>query len=498
MMIDAVATYARRTPQALACVDLETGQRWSYRELDEAVNRAANWLVARLGSASTRRVATIARNSAAMLVLNLACTRAGAVFVPCNWRLSNTEILAILDDAAPALVFCDEASQSAHCIAGSQLLSELFALSSAGAVKPPVGARRASAEMSILLYTSGTSGRQKGVMISEENVVWSQLAFNTGNGVCATSVFLCDMPLFHTAGLLVNSRSPLLAGGTVLISGGFDADKTIDRLSDPDLGVTHYFSVPQMAGMLWNHPRFDAEKLRRLEVYATGGASNPTAQIERFVNAGIKMLDGYGMTEAGSISGMPMDDVAKVIRKAGSVGVAYLSVETRVVDEHGVDVPPGTAGELWVRGPGVTVGYWNRPDETLSMFSDGWLMTGDMARIDEEGFIYIVDRKKDMFISGGENIYSTELEAVIAEMTGVAAVAIVGVPDEKWGEVGVAFVVAVPGKTLCESDIEAHCRSRMAAYKVPRKIYFRSSLPSTATGKVKKLLLKEELSSMQH
>lgn len=501
MLTDSVATFASCTPAALACVDLETDRRWCYREFDQVINQAANWLVKEFGSASAERIATIAHNTADMLILNLACIRAGCIFVPCNWRLSPAEIAVILDDAQPAIIFTGAEFSSTEFSSPARstktfLLPDLLFASAGCSTQAPAGCRALS-ETSTLLYTSGTSGHPKGVMLSELNTLASQFAFGSGNGVSAKSVFLCDMPLFHTAGLLANTRAALMFGATVLISSGFDPDKTLARLADTALGITHYFSVPQMASRLWNHPQFDAEKLRRLQVYATGGAPNSKAQIERFINAGIPMLDGFGMTETGSVSGMPLGDPDVVISKAGSCGLLFVSLQARLVSASGDEVSPGEAGELCLRGPGVASGYWRQPEKTAEAFCEGWFKTGDIARFDDDGFLFIVDRKKDMIISGGENIYPVEVEQVIADMADVADVAVIGVADEQWGEQSVAFIVAEVGRVITGESVQTYCRSRLASYKVPKKIVLTDALPYSSTGKLQKQKLRDELAVNQ-
>ena len=282
---------------------------------------------------------------------------------------------------------------------------------------------------------------------------------------------------------------PILFGAAVWISAGFDPARTIARIADPGLGITHYFSVPQMAATLWQHPDFAPEKFSRLTLYATGGAPNPGAQVERFARAGIRFSDGFGMSETGSNFGMPVDDVDRLIAKAGSCGLPFLAIRARIVDEDGRDVPVGEPGELWLSGPSITPGYWNRPDLTAQAFEDGWFKTGDIARQDADGFFFVVDRKKDLFISGGENVYPAEVEAVLAELPDVAEAAVIGVADERWGEVGRAFIVLRPDSGLTAEAIAAHCRERLAGFKVPAKIEITNAIPRTASGKVQKHLL---------
>ena len=488
IIIDSIRTYAVSTPDRLAVGCCETGRRWTWAQLDRAIDRAAAWLVDQLGAGSGKRVATLTRNHPNMLVLQHACTRAGAIFVPYNWRLATAEIAALMADAEPSLIFHDAEFTVPDYPAPRYLLADLEALGTEG-TRAPASARRGWEEPTTLLYTSGTSGRPKGVMISEANAFWGPTNFIHGSLVGHDSVFLCDMPLFHTAGLFAAARVPILCGGTVWISAGFDAAKTIARMADRELGVTHYFSVPQMATVIWQHPDFTPEKLHGLKLYVTGGAPNPKAQVERFAKAGIRFSDGFGMSETGSNFAMPVLDEARLLAKAGSCGLPLIGVQTRIVDDEGQDVAQGETGELWVRGPSVTQGYWNQPELTAKAFHDGWFKTGDAAMMDADGFFYLVDRKKDMYISGGENVYPAEVEAALAELPEVAEAAVIGVPSERWGEVGRAFIIVKAGETLTAEQILAHCTARLAKFKVPASVVLTDSIPRTASGKVQKHLL---------
>ena len=488
--VDPVATHAASRPGADALVDLESGRQWTYEELNRAVDRLAAWLVGEFGERSSVRVATLARNCAEMLILHLAGARAGTIFVPLNWRLAAAETEALVADAEPAVLFM-EAEFAAPSRANRILpIADVLSLGVRGN-RAPRSARRPFDAVTTLLYTSGTSGRPKGVMLSEANAFWGCTNFICGNDVTMRSVFLCDMPLFHTAGLYAASRVPIQAGGCVLVSKGFDAKKTLQRLCDPALGVTHYFSVPQMAARLWSEPGFDPDRLRKLVGWAIGGAPNPKAQVERFVRAGIKITEGFGTSETGSNFGMPTHDIELLCRKAGSCGLPFMTVEPKIVDAAGDEVHSGEVGELWLRGPCIASGYWNQPETTARAFRDGWYVTGDAARKDEDGFYYIVDRKKDMYISGGENVYPAEVEAAIAELTDVAECAVVGVPDERWGEVGRLYVVPMAGRAITADALIDHCAGRLAKYKVPKSVVITDSLPRTASGKVQKHVLKK-------
>jgi fatty-acyl-CoA synthase len=486
---DPVASYALSNPAGQAVVDLESERRWNYAELNASVDRLAAWLVSEFGPNSEVRVATLTRNCAEMLILQIAGTRAGTIFVPFNWRLAPAELAALAADASPEIVFHDPEFAPPSKVKRALPVADMLALGSAGA-QPPERARRPFNAVATLLYTSGTSGRPKGVMLSEENSFWGCANFIYGNDVTMHSVFLCDMPLFHTAGLYAASRVPIQAGGCVLISKGFDPRKTLQRLSDPALEVTHYFSVPQMAATIWNQPDFKPEMLQGLVGWAIGGAPNPKAQTLRFVNAGIKITEGFGMSETGSNFGMPTHDIGILCSKAGSCGLPFMTIETRIVDDDGNSVPAGQVGELWLRGPCVASGYWNQPGTTAKAFRDGWFITGDAAMMDEDGFYYIVDRKKDMYISGGENVYPAEVEAAIAELAHVSECAVVGVPDERWGEVGRVYVIPITGRSITPEEVIAHCAQRLARFKVPRTAVITDGLPRTASGKVQKHLLK--------
>lgn len=490
IVLDALASYARAAPGRLALVDLASGRRWTYRQADLAIDRLAAWIVAEHGPASGERLATLSRNNAEMVILQLACARAGAVFMPLNWRLALAELEALVADARPVRLFCQQGfTPPANAPAVSDI-AELTLLGREGA-HPPFEARGAFAALSTLLYTSGTSGHPKGVMLSEQNIFWGCTNLIHGNAVNPASTFLCDMPLFHTAGLMAATRTPLLAGGTVLISEGFDPELTLARMTDPELAVTHYFSVPQMAATLWNRPEFDPGKLRGIVAWAIGGAPNPKAQSERYIGAGVRISEGFGMSETGSNFAIPPFDLAEMMRKAGSCGLPLLTVRAKVIDDDGNELGPGEQGELLIAGPSVASGYWEQPELTANAFAGGWFHTGDAAMRDEEGYYFIVDRKKDMYISGGENVYPAEVEAALAELAEVGECAVVGVPDERWGEVGRAYIIPVAGRTLTPEQAIAHCDTRLARFKVPKSAVITDAIPRTASGKVQKHLLRE-------
>jgi fatty-acyl-CoA synthase len=487
---DPVALHAATQPERLACVDLASGRRWTYSRLDEAIQRTVAVLERGYGIEPGQRIAAVARNSADLLILQQAAMRLGAVFVPLNWRLAAPERQAILADCDPALLLHDAAFDTVPPKGCTTVEVADFATAMEAQAPAPRRPLPAADQPSIILYTSGTSGRPKGVIITEANAFATAVNFGVLGRVGNASVFLCDAPMFHVIGLITNLRPPLLQGGTVLISSGFEAGLTNRRLADPDLGVSHYFCVPQMARMLREDPAFAPAHWTTLTAIFTGGAPNPAADVLWWLGQGVRMVDGFGMTEAGTALGMPLE-AGQIARKAGSAGLPGPSVCLRVVDEDGQDAAAGEAGEIWLSGPNVTPGYWNRPDETAQAFtSDGWFRTGDIARRDEDGFVTLVDRRKDMFISGGENVYPAEVELVLLDHPDIAEAAVIGIADERWGEVGRAFVVLKAGRDLDPAALTAHCAARIARYKVPKEFRLTDALPRTASGKIQKHILR--------
>jgi fatty-acyl-CoA synthase len=486
--MDHVAVQARLQPDRVAAVDLAGARRWTYAELDAEVARAAG-VLRRRGVGESDRLVVVAKNRVLLAILHLACARVGAMFAPLNWRLSAGEIAALAEDAAPALVVGD-ALLGALGLEGLDL-DVLQAEIEAAEPEAPAPADRE--RPSLILYTSGTSGRPKGVLLSERNLDQTAINFGRLGKVTHQSAFLVDAPMFHIIGLITSIRPALMHGGAILVSDGFEPGRTLSRLGDPALGVTHYFCVPQMAVMLRRHPDFDASALRRLTAVFTGGAPHPAADIRAWLADCVPVVDGYGMSEAGTVFGMPAD-LSLIDARAGSAGLAMSSVATRIVDEQDRDCPPGAAGELLLKGDNVFRGYWRRPEETAAAFTtDGWFRTGDIARADAEGYHWLVDRKKDMFISGGENVYPAEIEAALADHPAIAECAVVGMPDPRWGEIGHLVVTCRDGAAPDLTVILSHLENRLARYKLPKVLTLVAALPRTASGKIQKAILREQL-----
>lgn len=481
--IDHAGLHARLHPDKIAAVDLTHDQSWTYRAFDQAIGQYQAGLAA-AGVTPGDRVAVLARNDARLILLHLACARLGALYVPLNWRLAAAEIAALLQDCAPRLLIGDGLLETAG-LADQAVRLESFA-AVADRLTPAAAQPFDTDRPSLILYTSGTSGSPKGVLLSEGNLAQTALNFSILGSVTGASVFLCDAPMFHIIGLVTSIRASLLQGARVLISDGFQPPRTLARLADPALGVSHYFCVPQMAAALRAEPEFDPERLQHLTAIFTGGAPHPAPAILAWLADGIAIVDGFGMSEAGTVFGMPIDR-ALIAARAGSAGVAMPGVAARIVDPAGNPCPPGVAGELQLRGANITQGYWNRPAETAAAFTaDGWFRTGDIARTDAEGFHWLVDRQKDMFISGGENVYPAEIEAAAIAHADIAECAAIGVPDARWGEVGHLLIVLHPGRSLTPETLLAFLETRLARYKLPKTISIVDNLPRNGAGKLVK------------
>jgi fatty-acyl-CoA synthase len=340
-----------------------------------------------------------------------------------------------------------------------------------------------------LLYTSGTTGRPKGVIQTFRMMLANHLNAGLAVNLSSDDVLLNVLPLFHTAGINLYSSAVFLVGGCVLVARNFNPDQALQVLENR---ASIFFGVPAVYQALLDHPQFDGDRLRAVRSWGCGGAPLSLPVAKRFADQRIRIRTGMGMTETGPT--VFLLDEELVINKVGSVGRPQLLTEVRIVDRDGRDVAEGEAGELLVRGPNVTPGYWNRPDATArAIQADGWLHSGDVARRDADGCYYIVDRWKDMYISGGENVYPAEVEQVLEQHPAIAEVAVVGIPDERWGEVGKAYFGLKSGVPAPEeNELRAFCRARLAGYKVPKAFEALDALPRNALGKVIKQELRDD------
>ena len=483
------ARRARISPDGVAL--RQYGRALSYAELAERVERLADWLAPR-GVGPGDRVAYLGANDIATFEVFFAAGRLGAIFAPFNTRLTPPEIGYLLDDCTPTvLVHAAELAELVAAVdpAAHGVPTTVEVGGSYGALFTGASARRrgrpvALSDDAVILYTSGTTGRPKGAVLSHAN-----LTFNTMNqlahaDVLSSDTALCIAPLFHATGLGVVSLPTLFKGGTVAVVPKFEAAAVLAAIAEHR--VASFSCVPTMLALLWDHPDFARTELGSLRYVIYGGSMIAERVAVAWQDRGVTLLQGYGMTEASP--GVCMAPLAGSTQRPLSVGVPHFY--TDVTFDPDRDEPErGERGELLVRGLNVSRGYWNRPADTERAFDRGWYRSGDIVRVDPDGWAYVVDRVRDMIISGGENVYPAEVEAAVTELAGVVDCSVVAVPDRRWGEVGHAYVVAGPGRWT-EQTLRAALTGRLAAFKIPKHVTFLDELPRTATGKVRKDVLR--------
>ncbi len=498
------------TPDRLAIVDhgKSPALRLTFRELNERANRLANWLRGEAGIAKGDRVAILARDGVEHLVAFYACGKLGAIHTPLNWRLHWRENAAILAHVTPnVLIFGgDFSTQTAEIstelgptlplrlvhldgagIPGSVAFDALLATASDAAVTCETLELE---DIACLLFTGGTTGMPKGAMISHRQINWNSL--NTViHDLSHGDVYLNVFPLFHTGGLFTYLATQITFGNATHLVRQFDATQVLDILERE--GITVFAAVPTMYQMLTQAPNWETTDFSRLRFCTSGGAPLPVPLIERYVREkNVKFKQGFGMTEFGpGLFALAPEDA---VRKAGSIGRPNFFVDVRVVDDLGEPLGPDQPGELVLKGPSGCSGYFNDPEATRAAIdAGGWFHTGDIVRYDDEGYFFVLDRKKDMFISGGENVYPAEIEAALYRHPAVQQCAVVGVPDAQWGEVGVAAVVLKTKGSAEPDELLEHLRGQLARYKVPRRVVLLEALPLSGMGKILKRELRVSL-----
>ena len=490
-VFDIAAKRAALTPDHTAFTEIESGRACTFAEFDARVSRCASALGAR-GVAAGDRVAILSHNDTAFFEILLACGRAGAVLVPLNWRQPVPELLPILKDCAPKLLLADAehepvARELARALGIKLLGRSDYEAALAAATPAPRETAWPADRVWYLLYTSGTTGVPKAVIQTFGMAFANYVNIGQAIDLVSADTTINFLPLFHTAGINLYTLPMLIAGGTSHILRKFEVRQVIDALIAGK--CTKFFGVPAIYQALALHPDFERLDFSRVRHWACGGAPLPLELIRRFATRGIKVCNGMGMTETGPT--VFLMDTAHAEAKIGSVGKPQMLSEVRIVDADGRDLGAEEAGELLIRGSNVTPGYWNNDAATRAAFlPGGWLKTGDVAKRDRDGYYFIVDRIKDMFISGGENVYPAEVERAIYKHPAVLEVAVVGVPDAKWGEVGAAYVLAKPGAALDGEELRAFCRKILATYKVPKYVEVVSDFPRTAAGKIQKHVLR--------
>jgi fatty-acyl-CoA synthase len=493
---DWVAFHAARRPDAPALRRAEDNHALTWGQLEDRVARCAHALRA-LGVGVGDRIALVAENCPRVFEVQFAAMRLGALFVPLNWRLTPHELAEICLDARPAVLVHDTtwagvAGQVAEKAAIPRriawgldepgVVDYEAALAAAQRVDPRTGGTHS--DPTHILYTSGTTGRPKGALSTHGTLIWQALNCADTTGYAAAGCHhLNQMPLFHAGGLNVMANPILYFGGTVTTMARFDPAAVLAALTDSAPSVTHFAAIPLMYAAIAAQPGFASADLRHLRHLIVAGAIATPQLLRQWSDRGLPLQPQYGGTEMGPMA-FALDQEAILQAKAelGSAGRAARHTEIRLVDPDGTDVPPGGTGEIWLRGPSVTVGYWDKPRDEF--FTDGWFRTGDAARRDAEGFYYLAGRTKEMYKTGGENVYPAEVENVLSLHPTVADVAVVGVPDQDWGEVGLAVVVATSGATPTLTELTSWAGATLARYKLPKRLVLVGELPRNVTGKV--------------
>jgi fatty-acyl-CoA synthase len=476
---------ARLTPNRTAVIDGETGEHWNYDEMNQRACRLAKHLRT-LGVSKGDRIALLSPNHISYFDLIFACGKLGAIFVPLNWRLSISELAYMIGDCAPKiLAYHDqmktltEGLEVAHRLevdgqvyhqvtdSGELLLSSV----SLDWLDPLA-----------IIYTGGTTGKPKGVVLTHQSIVWNSINTILSWNLTSEDITPTYLPMFHTGGLNALSIPILHMGGTVVIARDFHPEKAIQLINRERCTIA--LMVPTMYHMMIQSESFYETDFPTMHTFLSGGAPCPHAIYDVFEKKNLVFKEGYGLTEAGP-NNFYMNP-QEVRGRRGSVGKPMMYNQIKMMVTEEAEAAPGEVGEIWIRGNHLFDHYWNNSDATSEALVDGWLRTGDLGKQDEDGYVYIVGRKKEMIITGGENVYPLEVEHSISEHDAVDAVAVVGLPDLKWGEIVTAIVVLRKGATLTAEQLKEHCSAKLGKYKVPKKIVFADELPKTPVGKIDK------------
>lgn len=481
---------------------------YDYKTLNDRINKLANILVER-NIKKGDRVAVLMHNCIQYVEIFFAVSRIGCILVPLNWRLAMPELEFIIKDSKSRMIIFEEEFTESMAKMRKKITVEHYISScpvedghsrhshywiedyeslmdKAKDESPDIPWQSGDDDTHIIMYTSGTTGVPKGAMLSHKKTFYNVLNANIYFDLTRKDVAIIARPLFHSGGLIVELAPVLYKGATAIIKRRFSPEDILKTIEE------HRVTILELPATVYNFILHDCDiskyDISTVKCFFTGGERVPVSLLAAYAEKGIHISQIYGLTEASTLFWLPYDMAHK---KMGSVGKPVFHADVRIVDEKNNPVPRGTVGEIIVRGPVVMNGYWGKPELTKKVIKDGWLYTGDLATMDEDGFVYIVDRKKDMFISGGENVYPAEVEKALLSHPDVHDAAVIGVEDEKWGEVGKAFIVLKQEKHTKEEDIYRFLNEKLARYKIPKYIVFVDKLPKTASGKIRKSLLKE-------
>ena len=478
------------------------GTKRTYGEFAQRVRSLAG-LLRSAGVCVGDRVGFLGFNQPSFIETMFATVSLGAIFVPLNFRLTGEELAFIIDDAGvhslivdpdlvPVVQSVSERLPCRHFYSVHGALDGFACLESGLSVAEPVSEIATSSphDTLLIMYTSGTTGLPKGAMLTHGNIVWNNVNASLAFGANKSDVLLTAAPLFHIGGLNVMTISAFQMGSPLVLLRHFDPEAVLDAIEDHS--VTHMFGAPAMFLFMAQHPTFSTRDLSSIEILIVGAAPCPESLISLYGQRGISFCQGYGLTETSPFASFLGPQ--KCLEKLGSAGLPPVHTELRIVDHDNVAVGPNERGEICIKGPNIMKGYWNRPEATANAIDEmGWFHSGDVGYIDEEGYLYICDRLKDMVITGGENVYPAEVESVLFEHPAIAEVAVIGLPDEKWGEAVTAVAAVTDGSDLTLEALRDFAVSKLARYKLPSRLHIVEALPRNPAGKVLKFELRETL-----
>jgi len=485
---DWISKWALYSPNKIAIQEHESGKEITYKSLNDCANGIAQYLNSEYNIVKGDRVAVLAEYDIEYVALFSASQKAGFIIVPINYRLAQAEVIDIIRDASPKLIFTQNKFNHLVSQDFANINQDYGILSTIDGNGINTITQVEDDDPIFIIYTPGTTGKPKGVKYTHKMLFWNSINTALSLKLNAESRTVNVMPPFHTGGWNVLLTPFLHHGGFVSMCNKFEAENVLQTIAS--LRCNIFMGVPTMLGMMANEKSFEISDLSCLDYIIVGGESMPIPLIERYATKGVAIRQGYGMTEVGpNLTSLHQDDA---INKKGSIGRPNFYVQHRIIHENGHDCKANEAGELWLRGPMVTPGYWHNAIATKDAFSpDGqWFKTGDIVIEDEDKYLYIVDRLKNMFISGAENVYPAEIEKVLRQLADIQECAVIGVKDEKWGEVGKAFIVKPAESLISDEEIRNFCISKLAKYKVPKYITFIAALPKTDSGKIDRKLLK--------
>jgi fatty-acyl-CoA synthase len=474
---------AQMEPFHIACIDIDSGQQWTYAQFAHLIKEWAH----RLSHEKLQqgdRVSILAANHPELLAILFACGLKGYIYVPLNFRLSQSELTEILNNCEPNILITDHTyepltqSLPVKRVINREVHTEWRLILDYPLHLSPISPN----EPWMMIYTGGTTGKSKGVQLSYNNVNWNALNTIVSWGLSYTDCTVTYMPLFHTGGLNALTIPILMSGGTVVIGHRFDAEQALEEILKRKATISLF--VPTMYQVMTQTEMFKDSDFPNVKVFLSGGAPCPITIYEQFEKKGLPFKEGYGLSEAGPNNFVIDANVAKI--KRGSVGKNMQFVDTLIVSEINQPTAINEVGELWIRGRHVFIGYWRNEKETEATMHEEWLKTGDLAKMDAEGDYYIVGRKKDMIVTGGENVYPQEIEHCLIQHCAIKEAAVIGLPDVKWGEVVTAFISLEDPATYSEIQLTEHCRNFLGGYKIPKKFVVLDELPKTHVGKIDK------------